>query len=173
MGPKGVESALVIEGGPDSLRKALKNMVKRSVFIVNRPFQFKYSLLLALVGVLIAILFSAHIFYFLNQYLQVVIPNYIDHPQIYDFIMSEKRKIIIYLIVLITLLACFLFFMGVVITHKIAGPMMVIKRKMAEVEKGDFEAHVRLRKGDEFRDFADSFNKMLNSLADLFKKRQR
>ena len=153
------------------MAKKAKNIAKRSIFIVNRPFQIKYALLFTLVGVLIAILFCAHIFYFLNEYLQVVIPDYIDRPRVYDFVMSEKRKLISYLILLVSLLGCFLFFMGVVFTHKIAGPIMVIKRKMIEVERGDLGAQVKLRKGDEFKDLADSFNNMLNSLTYLFKKK--
>lgn len=153
------------------MAKKTKNMAKRSIFIINRPFQIKYSLLFAFVGVLVAILFCAHIFYFLNEYLQVVIPDYADRPQVYDFIMSEKRKILLYLAVIVSLLGCFLFFMGIVLTHKIAGPIMVIKRRMADVERGDFGAKVKLRKGDEFKDLADSFNNMLDSLAYLFKQK--
>jgi nitrogen fixation/metabolism regulation signal transduction histidine kinase len=61
--------------------------------------------------------------------------------------------------------------MGIVLTHKIAGPIMVIKRRMADIERGDFGAQIKLRKGDEFKDLADSFNKMLNSLTYLFKKK--
>ena len=160
-----------LRGYNRSVTKKAKNIAKRSIFVVNRPFQIKYSLLFTVVGVLIAILFCAHIFYFLNEYLQVVIPDYADRPQIYDFIMGEKRKILIYLIVLTCLLGSFLFFLGIVFTHKIAGPMMVIKRRMADVERGDFGAQVRLRKGDEFRDMADSFNNMLKSLVYLFKKK--
>jgi len=153
------------------MAKKAKNIAKRSIFIVNRPFQIKYSLFFTIAGVLIAVLFCAHIFYFLNEYLQVVIPDYADRPQVYAFIMSEKRKIILYLALLVSLLGCFLFFMGIVFTHKIAGPIMVIKRRMSDIEKGDFGAQVKLRKGDEFKDLADSLNKMLNSLGYLFKKR--
>ena len=153
------------------MAKKAKNIAKRSIFIVDRPFQVKYSLLFTLAGVLIAILFCAHIFYFLNEYLQIVIPDYLDRPQVYSFIMSEKRKIALYLIVLVSFLSCFLFFMGIVLTHKIAGPIMVIKRRMADIERGDFGAQIKLRRGDEFKDLADSFNKMLNSLTYLFKKK--
>jgi len=153
------------------LYKTLKNKAKRSIFIIDGSFQIKYSLIFALVGVLIAVLFSAHIFYFLGEYLQVVIPDYIDHPQIYDFVTAEKRKIIIYLSVLILLLGCFLFFVGIVITHKIIGPVMVIKRKINDVEQGDFGAYVKLRKGDEFKDLAEAFNNMVVSLIYLFEKK--
>ena len=153
------------------MAKKKNNIAKRSIFIVNRPFQIRYSLLFTLCGVLVAILFCAHIFYFLNEYLQVVIPDYADRPQVYDFIMSEKRKIILYLALLVSLLACFLFFMGIVLTHKIAGPIMVVKRRMADIERGDFGGQIKLRKGDEFKDLADSFNKMLNSLVYLLKKK--
>ena len=153
------------------MNKTPKNRAKRSIFLINGSFQIKYSLIFALIGVLIAVLFSAHIFYFLGEYLQVVIPDYIDHPQIYDFVISEKRKIFIYLSVLILLLACFLFFMGIVITHKIVGPVMVIKRKINDVEQGDFGAYVKLRKGDEFKDLAEAFNNMVVSLIYLFEKK--
>ena len=151
--------------------KTPKKRAKRSIFLINNSFQLKYSLIFALVGVVIAILFSAHIFYFLGEYLQVVIPDYIDRPQVYDFVLSERKKIIIYLCVLIFLLGCFLFFMGIVITHKIIGPIMVIKRKINDVEQGDFSAYVKLRKGDEFKDLADSFNNMVVSLDYLFEKK--
>lgn len=153
------------------MAKQAKNIAKRSIFIVNRPFQVKYSLLFALGGILVAMLFCAHIFYFLNEYLQVVIPDYADRPQVYAFVMSEKRKLILYLLLLVSLLGCFLFFMGIVFTHKIAGPIMVVKRRMAAIERGDFGAQIKLRKGDEFKDLAESFNNMLNSLVYLFRKK--
>lgn len=47
---------------------------------------------------------------------------------------------------------------------------MVIKRKMADVESGNIQAYVKLRKGDEFKDLAKSFNSMLDSMLYLFKR---
>ena len=150
--------------------KKNNEVAKRSIFIINKPFQIKYSLLLALIGLFVSILFGAHIFYFLNQYLVAIIPSYAEHEQIKEFVQTEKTKIFLYLVVLSLLLSSFLFFLGIIVTHKIAGPIMVIKRKMADVESGNIQAYVKLRKGDEFKDLAKSFNSMLDSLLYLFKR---
>lgn len=136
----------------------------RSIFIINKPFQVKYALLLALIGGLVAMLFSAHIFYFCNEYFQVFIPHFRENPAIASFIYGEQRRIAIYLVILIILLMVFMFFMGIVITHKIAGPMLVIKRKMRDIASGDFSTRVRLRRNDEFKDMQDSFNEMAEAL---------
>lgn len=47
---------------------------------------------------------------------------------------------------------------GVVVTHKVAGPVFKMKRLLAELAKGHFRVVARLRKGDELQDFFDAFN---------------
>ena len=145
----------------------------RSIFIINRPFQLKYALLLTLSSGFIAVLFSIHIVYFCNQYFKIFLPNLNlnDNPALRSFIYGEQLRISIYLIVLILLLMVFMFFMGVVITHKIAGPMLVLKRKMMDIASGDFSARIRLRRNDEFKDMQDSFNEMADALERKKKKR--
>ncbi|MFH1222843.1 MAG: HAMP domain-containing protein [Pseudomonadota bacterium] len=139
----------------------------RSIFIINRTFQIKYALLLAVMGGLVALLFAAHIFYFCNEYFKIFVPNYASNPSIVSFLHEEHMKIAVYLLLLIMFMMIFLFFLGIVITHKIAGPIMVVKRKMKDIISGDLSARARLRKGDEFRDLADSFN----NLADILEKK--
>lgn len=47
---------------------------------------------------------------------------------------------------------------GVVVTHKVAGPVFKMKRLLGELAKGHFRVVARLRKGDELQDFFDAFN---------------
>ncbi len=142
---------------------------KRSTFVLNRGLQFKYAILLALIGGILASLFSIHIFYFLNENIQVFIPNFMEDPEISDLIFREHRKIIVYLVSLTLLLMSILFFFGVIITHRMVGPVMVVRRKMDELSEGNFAIRVRLRKGDEFNDLAESFNLMAEKLEKKFR----
>jgi methyl-accepting chemotaxis protein len=47
---------------------------------------------------------------------------------------------------------------GVVVTHKVAGPVFKMKRLLGELAKGHFRVVARLRKGDELKEFFDAFN---------------
>ena len=140
--------------------------------MVNKPFQLKYSILLSLLGGLVAVLFAAHVFYFLNENIQVFIPNFNESPDIAQIIFSEQKKIAIYLAILIFLVMCVLFFVGILITHKIVGPALVLKRKMQDLSEGRFGARAYLRKGDELKDLAETFNDMAKSLQERSKKKE-
>jgi len=144
--------------------------VKRSFFLIDRPFQIKYALFLAFCGGLVAALFSAHIFYFLHEYFKVFIPGYQSSPSAIQFVLTEQRSIFIYLLVLTFLVMSLLFFIGIIITHRIAGPVMVIRKKIEDLCGENFAARVRLRKGDEFKDLANTFNELAQHLSGKNKK---
>jgi methyl-accepting chemotaxis protein len=57
---------------------------------------------------------------------------------------------------------------GVVVTHKVAGPVFKMKRLLIELGKGHFRVVARLRKGDELQAFFDTFN----LAADELRRRQ-
>jgi nitrogen fixation/metabolism regulation signal transduction histidine kinase len=53
---------------------------------------------------------------------------------------------------------------GVVVTHKVAGPVFKMKRLLGELAKGHFRVVARLRKGDELQHFFDAFNDATDQL---------
>lgn len=53
---------------------------------------------------------------------------------------------------------------GVVVTHKVAGPVFKMKRLLGELAKGHFRVVARLRKGDELQYFFDAFNECAEQL---------
>ena len=53
--------------------------------------------------------------------------------------------------------------------HAIAGPLYRIERELAEIGKGNLRKEIRLRKGDELKDLADSINLMIGDLRDKVK----
>jgi nitrogen fixation/metabolism regulation signal transduction histidine kinase len=54
---------------------------------------------------------------------------------------------------------------GVVVTHKVAGPVFKMKRLLGELAKGHFRVVARLRKGDELQYFFDAFNDAAEQLS--------
>ncbi len=54
---------------------------------------------------------------------------------------------------------------GVVVTHRVAGPIFKMKRLLGALAKGHFRVVARLRKGDELRDFFQAFNQAAQELS--------
>jgi methyl-accepting chemotaxis protein len=54
---------------------------------------------------------------------------------------------------------------GVVVTHKVAGPVYKMKKLLAELAKGHFRVVARLRRGDELQHFFDAFNEAAEQLS--------
>ncbi|MCC6667140.1 MAG: HAMP domain-containing protein [Polyangiaceae bacterium] len=50
---------------------------------------------------------------------------------------------------------------GILVTHKVAGPIFKMKRQIREVGEGKLKVPGKLRKGDELVDFFDAFNDMV------------
>jgi nitrogen fixation/metabolism regulation signal transduction histidine kinase len=53
---------------------------------------------------------------------------------------------------------------GIVVTHKVAGPIFKMKRQIKDVGEGRLKIPGKLRKGDELVDFFDAFDVMVRSL---------
>jgi nitrogen fixation/metabolism regulation signal transduction histidine kinase len=53
---------------------------------------------------------------------------------------------------------------GIVVTHKVAGPIFKMQRHLRDVAKGRLEVPWGLRKGDELVEFFDTFRNMVASL---------
>ncbi len=49
-------------------------------------------------------------------------------------------------------------------SHRIAGPLYNLKRMMHQIEKGDLNVIMKIRKNDEFHDVEEAFNRMLAGL---------
>jgi nitrogen fixation/metabolism regulation signal transduction histidine kinase len=58
---------------------------------------------------------------------------------------------------------------GIVITHRIAGPVYKIERKLEQVLQGDENTQIRLRQGDELQELADKINVLITRYQELRK----
>ena len=138
--------------------------IKRSYFLIDRPFQIKYALFLSLCGGLVAALFASHIFYFLGEYFSLFMPGYQNNPNAMQFVAKEQKNILLYVSLLTLLVMSLLFFIGILVTHRMAGPVMVIRKKLEDLSGDNFSVRVRLRKGDEFKNLARAFNDLAQHL---------
>lgn len=55
------------------------------------------------------------------------------------------------------------FLFGVLISHRMAGPVFRIRRVLGEMRAGDLRGDIRLRKKDDFKNLAESINEVKRS----------
>jgi methyl-accepting chemotaxis protein len=134
--------------------------VRRRTFLIDRKFQLKYTMIIVLVGVVVSALLGYFI-YRLNQENR-------DLLGIDETMMAEVQKIdsytMYYLVGFVVVMAVVLFIWGIFITHRVAGPIFIISRYLRQLGQGDVPQTRPLRKGDELKEFFDTFSGMLNSL---------
>ena len=70
----------------------------------------------------------------------------------------------------LTLMVLLIGLLGIVITHKIAGPIYKMKMLLKQVGEGKLVFEGRLRKGDELQDFFEAFATMTEKLRDRQRK---
>lgn len=77
---------------------------------------------------------------------------------------QQSQRYSLILIIALSLMVVALWLAGIVITHRIAGPVYKMKRQIRDLRKGSFKVPTPLRKGDELKEFFDAFNEMVESL---------
>lgn len=81
-----------------------------------------------------------------------------------EWLERQSERYTIMLFAALGVLVVALWFAGIVITHKVAGPVYKMKRQIRDLQKGNFKVPSPLRKGDELKSFFDAFNDMVESL---------
>ncbi|HMI88244.1 MAG TPA: HAMP domain-containing protein [Polyangiaceae bacterium] len=76
----------------------------------------------------------------------------------------QQNYMFVVLISLLSLLVAGVGVAGIIVTHRVAGPIYKMKRLLGYVGDGHLMLTEKLRKGDELQHFFDAFEKMVNSL---------
>ena len=81
-----------------------------------------------------------------------------------DDLSRQQSKMFAVLISLLTLLVVGVGVAGIIVTHRVAGPIHKMKRLLGYVGDGHLRLTEKLRKGDELQHFFDTFERMVESL---------
>jgi len=87
-----------------------------------------------------------------------------DLEQQASLVAVQQRYLITGLVSALAVLVVCIWMTGIVITHKIAGPVFKMKRMFRQVGEGNLALRERLRRGDEMQEFFESFEQMLEQL---------
>jgi len=128
----------------------------RRTYVVDRRFQLKYTLLLVGVGVLIAGLFGAAMYLSHLEALRAVARG--------EAAAEASRRLLWLMLAIALGMAAALSLVGVIVTHRVAGPVHVMSHYLNVLAGGRYPIMRRLRKGDELQRFFESFQGAVESM---------
>ena len=138
-----------------------KPVFRRKRFLIKRGLQLRYIGLIFALAVLASIVTGYTVFAtgwtLLGAKLASVYPQ---GRLIYVFKAAN-----IALIRNLLLISPLIFILGVLFSHKIAGPVYRIEKSLYEISKGNLALKIKLRSGDELWDMANIINDMTEALS--------
>jgi len=135
---------------------------KRRNYFIEKRFQFnfilKFCALVAVGGVLtIAILY----YLALRSTTVSIVDSRVLVKTTADFLLPVLIQTVVVVMILVSIATVFV---TLFVSHKIAGPLYRLKKKMREIEEGDFSGDFRIRHLDQLQDLAQSFNSMIHKI---------
>ncbi len=134
----------------------------RTKYLTGSHIQMTYLRLL-MISIIVPLIFVAGCLYYLMFKLmatQIGIPEYIAYH-----LTPVLSKINIILLIGSPILLGVLLVLGIVVSHRFAGPLERLEAELKRIsEKGDYKHRIHLRKSDDVRPLADAINKLLDKL---------
>ncbi len=124
-------------------------LAPRRRFLIDRGFQLKYALFMALAGLAVAGIFGWWIHEVHAQAIALMSPD----VETRVLIERSDKLLLVAFAGIALLLAAALGLLGVVITHRVAGPVFVMGHYLSVLAQGRFPRMRTLRRSDELKTF--------------------
>lgn len=136
----------------------------RQRYLINKEFQLKFCLFLMIPILLSQLIFWICIEYFFHKMIAIGQNSNLPagHP-FYSFISVQKNDLTMIVLLASIALAICIFVWGIVLSHRISGPLYQLKKYMDENTLESTKSRpLKFRKGDFFQEIPDSFNKFVS-----------
>lgn len=140
-------------------------------FVVLRDFQIRFSILLSLVGIFVTLIVGIVIYRVYDNNIAVIAEKgIVTSPAAIEFLVNLRSNFVKSLVAVFIGVTAILLIMGILLSHRMAGPIYALLRQMKLLSYGDFNASLLLRKGDEFQVVRDGYNDLVTSLQNRLKE---
>ncbi len=133
-------------------------------FLIDRDFQFKYIFWLTASGLLLVLLNAAIFYSYVHENYEMFLELTPMSNEARELLTTELREIVIRLVALSVVFIGGIGVVGLVLSHRAAGPMYAFRRVFRQIREGNAQARIQLRPKDHFQQVAAEFNQMMDSI---------
>ena len=138
----------------------MASAIKRKQVFVLKKFQVRYIAAILLFMFIIA--FIAGYTVYMTTYLEFGEKLAAVYPQ--GLLLDIVQRVNTVLFVRLLIISPIVVLIGLVLSHRIAGPIVRIKKFLGRLNEGHFENELKLRDKDEMGDVADSLNLLVSRM---------
>ena len=131
---------------------------QRTQWLVNPPLQYQFIGILLLVLLILTIGALASVYFAL--WLTLKTYGMTDNP----VAVAQLTTVGLLVTLELLILAPFVIWLGLRMTHRIAGPLVRILAGLQQMSLGNFDQRMTLRKGDSLVELADAVNTLAENL---------
>ncbi len=151
-----------------NIQQSKSNDERRTRYLINRGFQFRYMGIFVLAGVITSLVIGGALYYLVEMNAFVLLQKGLEQfPDAKEFMIFERN------IILVIFLGCFIVLSGLLslwalfLSHRIAGPVYAFARRINQViANRDLHSPLVLRKKDTLLEVRDFLNETLKAIED-------
>lgn len=141
----------------------MSNNRSQNRFLVNFKFQLKYA---AIVAGASSVIFAVLGYKFYQSEIGKQKLLQIQNPEILEMVQGHDHVTLYYLVGFFILQILSIVFFGIMLTHRIAGPIFRVQKDLENaIETGQIPTIRPVRKNDEFKGFFDALHQFIEKFA--------
>jgi len=138
---------------------------RRRTYLINPRFQWRFIGFMATVSVLaISMLFVSNLVFFRNMEHEALSVGLTRDNPYFDFLQEQKSALSMLYFAVSGVVFVLMMALGILYSHRIAGPLYHLDRKMRRIAGGEVPSPLQFRRRDQFRELTESFNAMVAKL---------
>jgi K+-sensing histidine kinase KdpD len=134
--------------------------IRRRVFLIDRHFQLKWTLLIVMVGVVISSGLGSLVVWVTRENTELLSMDALFADRIAEY----DSHVFWYLIAFVVVMALALAVWGILLTHRVAGPIRILSRGLQMLAMGQRPRTRKLRKRDDLQGLFRSYVFMINEV---------
>lgn len=135
---------------------------KRRRLLVKRAFQLKYTGIILLFIFLTVAISSVVVYLAIFPLLSEKLANLYPQGRLVAVLKDVNAKLFLSTALLLPIAA----WLGIILSHRIAGPWFRIERILRDIARGNL-SEVKLRRADELHSIADAINELTESISSM------
>jgi methyl-accepting chemotaxis protein len=138
---------------------------RRKIYLINPRFQWRFIAFMAVVSLLaISILFVSNVLFFRNMKQEALAVGLAPDNPYFDFLEEQRSALSMVYFGVSAVAFAVMMGLGIVYSHRIAGPLHKLSNRMKEIADGAEPTPVSFRRNDQFQELTGSFNAMIAKL---------
>ena len=134
-------------------------------FLINPKYQLRYVLWTTLIGLVLILVDTLVFYYFTKENYKLLVDMSPMEDNVKLQLYHELHMILGYLSMFSIVFLASTALLGIIISHRTAGPLYRFRQVFLQIQKGDVSARIHLRPKDDFLDVAEECNKAIDFIS--------